>query len=211
MTDIHKKAIGRLSQYKNTLNRLKSVGFIKVFSRNLADAAGVTPFQVRKDFSIYGIYGNKKGGYIVDELIEEINGILGKQGVQRIVIVGVGNIGRALLNYKGFEKDGVEIVAGFDNDPLKYAPEAKIPVLPIGHLTDFIRTNNIKVGVISVPDSMAQTVLDLMIDAGIKGVLNFAPIRLNGGKDCVIHNVNLSIELETVIYFVNGLKDKKNR
>ena len=99
----NRKCIMRLSRYKNGLKRLKALGFIKVFSDNLADAAGVTPSQVRKDFSIFGISGNKRGGYKVDELIEKLNDILGKNEIQDVILVGAGHIGTALLKYKGFD------------------------------------------------------------------------------------------------------------
>src|SRR3989339_959395 len=101
----NKACIVRLSRYKNALSRLKSLGFVKVFSDNLADAADVTPSQVRKDFSIFGVTGNRRGGYVLDELIERLNRILGKNVTQNVVIVGAGRIGSALMKYKGFEKE----------------------------------------------------------------------------------------------------------
>lgn len=201
---VNKNCILRLSRYKNALNRLKLLGFVRVFSDNLADAVGVTPSQVRKDFSIFGISGSKRGGYQVDSLIERLNLILGKNEMHKVVIAGVGNIGTALLNYKGFEKEGIKLVAAFDIDPEKLDRDAPVPVLPLEELRDFARKNNIKIGIIAVPDMAAQQVLDLMLASGIRGVLNFAPIRLRGPADSVINNVNVELELENVIYFVNA-------
>jgi redox-sensing transcriptional repressor len=181
---------------------------VKVFSDNLADAVGATAAQVRKDFSLFGISGNKRGGYQIDALIEKLNGLLGKSEMQEVVIVGAGHIGTALMRYRGFEKDGMKIAACFDIDPAKYNHHqgAGIPVLPLDDLRDFIKARHIKIGVIAVPEIAAQQVLDQMTCAGIKGILNFAPIRLKGASDCVINNVNLVLELETVIYYiVNGL------
>lgn len=204
----NKKCVIRLLRYKNALHRLHGLGFVKVFSDNLADAVGVTASQVRKDFSLFGICGNKRGGYQIEALLEKLNHILGKSEQQKVVIVGGGNIGAALMKYRGFEKEGVKIAACFDIDPAKYhRKEGDIPILPLEKLKEFANENHVRIGIIAVPDIAAQQVLDLMVAAGIKGIVNFAPIRLRAASDCVINNVNLVLELETVIYFIiNGLE-----
>ncbi len=201
---VNRKCVIRLSRYKNSLERLKALGFVKVFSDNLADAAGATPSQVRKDFSIFGITGNRRGGYVVDELIDELRNILGKNEVQKVVLVGVGHIGTALLRYKGFEAGGIKIVAAFDIDPSKYDEEADMPVLPLEKLREFAESQKVKIGILAVPDVAAQQVSEIMLSAGIKGILNFAPIRLRGSDDAVISTINLEVELENLIYFVNA-------
>lgn len=200
---INKQCIIRLSRYKNALYRLRTLGFVKVFSDNLADAVGGTSSQVRKDFSIFGLSGNKRGGYKIEELIEKINNILGKNELQKVIIVGAGKLGTALLKYKGFEKEGIKLVASFDIDPAKYSSSQDTPVFPLEEIHSFVQNNNIKIGVITVPDMAAQQAADIMLSAGIKGILNFAPIRLRGRDDCIINNVNLEVELENLIYFVN--------
>lgn len=208
---VNKNCIQRLSKYKTALSRLKSFGFVKVFSDNLADAAGVTASQVRKDFSLFDIRGNKKGGYLIDELIEGLNNILGKTQLQKVIVVGAGNIGHALMRYAGFEKEGIKIVACFDIDPAKIEPEAPVPIFPMESLKDFIKTNKIKIAVLAVPDIAAQQTWELLKDAGIKGVLNFAPIRLRDAEDYVINNANLELELENVIYFVNAMSKTREK
>lgn len=204
---LNRKCIIRISRYKNALNRLKALGFVKVFSGNLADAAGVTSSQVRKDFSLFGITGNRRGGYKVDELITNIRKILGKNEQQKVVIVGVGNIGKALLRYKGFESGGIKIMAAFDIDPGKYSRTHEIPVLPLEDFRDFVQQHDVKIGILSVPEVAAHHVSEIMISAGIKGILNFAPIQLRSATDVVISNINLEVELENLIYFVN-VQDK---
>jgi redox-sensing transcriptional repressor len=204
---LNRKCIIRISRYKNALNRLKALGFVKVFSGNLADAAGVTSSQVRKDFSLFGITGNRRGGYKVDELITNIRKILGKNEQQKVVIVGVGNIGKALLRYKGFESGGIKIMAAFDIDPGKYSRTHEIPVLPLEDFRGFVQQHDIKIGILSVPEVAAHHVSEIMISAGIKGILNFAPIQLRSATDVVISNINLEVELENLIYFVN-VQDK---
>ncbi len=200
---INRSRIIRLSRYRNALVRLKALNFVKVFSENLADAAHVTAVQVRKDFSLFGITGNRRGGYHIDDLITQISAILGKDKVQKFIVVGIGNIGRALLHYPGFRKSGIEIVAGFDIDPAKCDREAPVPILPAAEMASFIAEFGIIFGIISVPDTAAQEVLEQMLAAGIKGVLNFAPICLKEPKDCVVRNLNLETELENIIYFTN--------
>lgn len=200
----NRSCIIRLSRYKNALKRLKSLNFVRVFSDNLADAAGVTAAQVRKDFSLFGITGNRRGGYRVDELTEQLNRILGKDQLQEVVVIGMGNIGRALLHYGGFEKSGISIVAGFDIDPAKYDDQGRPPVRPLEKLAETVSKRSVALGIIAVPDYAAQQVLELMLSSGIRGVLNFAPICLKAPEGCVVNNINLESELENLIYFVNA-------
>ena len=201
---MNRKCIIRLSRYKNALKRLKGLGFVKVFSGNLADATGVTSSQVRKDFSLFGITGNRRGGYNVDELIAKIRDILGKNETQRVVIVGLGNIGKALLRYKGFQAGGIRIIAGFDIDPAKYAPDAEVPILPMDDFYGYVARHDVKVGIMAVPDVAAHQVSEMMVSAGIKGILNFAPIQLRTADEVIVSNINLEVELENLIYFVNA-------
>ena len=199
----NRKCIIRLSRYKNALKRLKALGFVNVFSDNLSDASGTTPSQVRKDFSIFGISGHQRGGYKVDELIVKLRDILGSNETQNAVIVGAGHIGTALLKYKGFETGGIKILAGFDTDPAKYKEKSEIPVHPLDDFREFVSENRVKIGILAVPDYVAQQVSEIMISAGIKGILNFAPIQLRLAEGVVINNINLEVELENLIYFVN--------
>ena len=205
----NKNCIIRLSRYKNALYRLQALGFVKVFSDNLADAVGGTASQVRKDFSIFGISGNKKGGYQIDSLLEKLNSILGKDQLQKVVVVGGGHIGSALMRYRGFEKQGIKIVAGFDIDPSKINRSALVPVLPLEEARAFIKSNGIRIAILAVPDIAAQQAADLICASGIKGILNFAPLRLKAAEGCIINNVNLEIELENLIYFVNVTEKTK--
>jgi len=204
----NKKTIVRISKYKNALQRFKMLGLTRVFSDNLAEAVGVSSIQVRKDFSLFGITGNKRGGYQISELIKQLHNVLGKQDIQNVVIVGVGNMGAALIHYNGFEKELINIIAGFDSDPAKLAPHAPVPVLHIDKLEKFVKEHNVKIGIVAVPDMAAQRIVDLMVKAGIKGILNFAPIRLNAPEGCFINSVNLIPELESVIYFTKAENKK---
>ncbi len=202
---VNKKVVARLSSYRTALLRFHELGFVKVFSDTLAEAVGATSAQVRKDFSLFGISGNKKGGYQTDVLIEKLQSLLGKDRVQPVIVVGIGNIGTALLKYRGFEDEGIRIVAGFDLDPAKINRKLKVPVLPADEMPDFIREQRVTIGIIAVPDAAAQAVCDTLVATGIRGILNFAPIVLRAEEGVIVNNVNLQNELENVIYFVNTL------
>jgi redox-sensing transcriptional repressor len=199
----NKNDIIRLSKYRNALIRLRALNFAKVFPDNLADATDVSAVQVRKDFSTFDIPENQRGGYEVDELIKVLNKILDKDTIHKFIEVGAGNLGKALLRYPGFVKSGINIVACFDVDPAKYDRDAEVPVLPIEELDDFVRKHQVRFGIISTPDAAAQQVLVRMVASGIKGILNFASIHLGGPQDCVINNVTLESEVDSIVYFVN--------
>ncbi|MCL2793416.1 MAG: redox-sensing transcriptional repressor Rex [Spirochaetaceae bacterium] len=214
---MNREVVLRLSKYRRLLQKFKILGLERVFSNNLGDALGVTPALVRKDFSNLKITGNKRGGYIIDELITSIDLILGKHNLREVVIVGCGKIGAALMQYKGLERDGIKIVAGFDLKPEKVFYKGEIPVLGLDDLENFIKKKQIKVGVISVPELAATAVFEKMINAGIIGFLNFSPVELKYNKDSqifdnnnsyFINNINLSVEIENLFYYVNSKTDE---
>jgi redox-sensing transcriptional repressor len=127
-------------------------------SDNLADATGVTASQVRKDFSIFEISGNRRGGYQIDELLEQLNRVLGKDKLQKFIIVGVGNLGRALINYQGFAKSEIKIVAGFDIDPSKFNRKADAMILPMEELPGYVKTNEVELAIMTVPEFMHRSI-----------------------------------------------------
>ncbi len=202
MTGSTRETIGRLFRYKSVLEKMRSLGMVKVFSDNLADSVGVSAALVRKDFSIFGLTGNKRGGYRIDELLEQLNRILGKDGVQKVVIVGCGKIGTALMNYRGFDAQRVRIVAGFDTNPAKVDPAAPLPIYPMNEFARVVKAEDIQVAILAAPESVAAQVADAMTAAGIRGILNFAPIPLKSGPSCIVHNINIALELENLFYFV---------
>ena len=205
---ISRTQIMRLLKYKNALKRMKSFGFIKAYSNNLGDAIGISSVQVRKDFSLFNISGNKKGGYTIDDLLDRIDNILGKQVSHNIILIGYGKIGKALVNYRGFENEAIKIVAAFDHNHEKIDRNSHIPILPIEELKDYIINNNIEVAILTVPDLEAQRMFDVICNAGIKGVLNFAPIKLLDRPNCIINDVNIADEIESLFYFINDIESK---
>jgi redox-sensing transcriptional repressor len=205
-----KEMIQRLVRYKNILLKFKSLGLSRVFSDNLGDAAGISASLVRKDFSLAKLaVGNKRGGYPIDTLLHCLDSILGTHILQRIIIVGCGKIGTALMNYKGFPNENVEVVAGFDNNPARINPAAPIPILPISQLAAFVQERSIQVAVLAVPESAAAGILDQLAAAGVQGVLNFSPVQLKTGTALFVQNINIAFEIENLFYYVrfNQRKD----
>ena len=200
--------VQRLSNYRSVLCKLKALGFVKVFSDNLGDALGISSSQVRKDFSQFELTGNKKGGYKVDQLITRLNVILGKDKIQNIVVVGCGKIGTALMNYNGFSRESIKVVAGFDTDPTLINEQAIIPIIELGKMKAFLQKNNIKIAIITTPESGTPMVQNILLESGVKGILNFTPVRLKGSDVCVTHNVNIEQEIENLFYFVNRMDDQ---
>lgn len=194
--------ITRLSKYKMVVKRMRALGMNRVFSENLADALDITASQVRKDFSVFGITGKKKGGYQIDELLDSFNRLLGKDVMRDAVIVGYGNLGKAMAHYSGFEKEQIQIRAIFERDLEKQNPESEVPIFPIEAMIPFIKEHQIRLAILAVPNDAAQEVLDLLVQAGVQGVLNFTSIPLRVPAHVVVHDIDLNIAMETLTFYV---------
>jgi redox-sensing transcriptional repressor len=202
---IPRKTIYRLSIYLRCLARLRENSIGTVSSEALAKAAGVKPTQLRKDLAYFGTFGTRGLGYDVAELSRKIAEELGTSSLQPVILVGVGNLGLALLSYRGFEKEGFEIIAAFDAEPRRQRDKKiKQPVIGMEQLPEFIREHNVKMAILSVPAAVAQAVANSLVESGIMGILNFAPIVLTVPEDVMVNNVNLAIELENLSYFIQG-------
>jgi redox-sensing transcriptional repressor len=203
--DIPRKTIYRLSIYLRCLARLRENSIGTVSSEALAKAAGVKSTQLRKDLAYFGTFGTRGLGYDVGELSRKISEELGTSSLQPVILVGVGNLGLALLSYRGFEKEGFEIVAAFDAEPgRKRDKEIKQPILPMEELPRFIAGQGVKMAILTVPAAVAQSVANGLIGAGVSGILNFAPIVLAVPEEVMVNNVNLAIELENLSYFIQS-------
>ena len=201
--EIPRKTIYRLSLYLRCLQRLKGNAIRTVSSEALAKAAGVKSTQLRKDLTYFGQFGTRGLGYEVEQLATMISDLLGTTRLQPVVLVGVGHLGLALLSYRGFEQEGFEIVAAFDIDiDRKRNKKLKQPVLRLDKLPEFAREHGVRMAILTVPATVAQEVANLLVQAGVEGILNFAPIVLQVPEDVMVNNVNLAIELENLSYFV---------
>lgn len=200
---IPRKTIYRLSVYLRCLARLKENGIQTVSSEALAKVAGVKPTQLRKDLTYFGQFGTRGLGYDVAELSRMISDELGTTSLQPVVLIGVGDLGSALLSYRGFEKEGFEIVAAFDIEPRrKRDKKFSQPVFGMEKLGEYLQQMHVKMAILTVPAAVAQEVTNSLVQQGVTGILNFAPIVLTVPEDVMVNNVNLAIELENLSYFI---------
>jgi redox-sensing transcriptional repressor len=201
--EIPRKTIYRLSIYLRCLQRLKQNQLQTVSSEALARAAGVKPTQLRKDLTYFGQFGTRGLGYDVDQLARMIGDLLGTSRLQPVVLVGVGNLGAALLQYRGFEQEGFEIVAAFDLDPVRAREKApKVPLFGMDQLGEFVRENHVRMAIVAVPAVGGQEVINDLVENGVVGILNFAPIVPYVPENVMVNSVNLAIELENLSYFI---------
>lgn len=200
---IPRKTIYRLSIYLRCLARLRENSIVTVSSEALAKAAGVKSTQLRKDLAYFGTFGTRGLGYDVGELSRMIADELGTSRLQPVILVGVGNLGLALLSYRGFEKEGFEIVAAFDLEPQRpRGKKIQVRVAGLDELPAFIREHRVRMAILTVPAEAAQTVANQLIACGVMGILNFSPIVLHVPEEVMVNNVNLAIELENLSYFI---------
>ena len=177
------------------------MGFKKIYSYNLGQEAGVTAEQIRKDFSHYGLTGNKKGGYDLENLLHKLNEIFKTIESQKAIIVGMGNMGRALSHYEcGFSEKKKYVLAGFDIDPVKIRKTYNIPVYHLREVHTFIKEYEIKAAILAVPAISAQESCNVLVESGILGIMNFAPIILQVPDHVTVNNINLCDELECLMY-----------
>lgn len=201
--DIPRKTVYRLSIYSRCLQRLLENGIKTVSSEALAGAAGVKSPQLRKDLTYFGQFGTRGLGYDVEQLIKMISDLLGTNHLQPVVLVGVGNLGRALLSYRGFAKEGFGIVAAFDVRTVQVKDmRVTQPIYSMTELRQFVAQNLVRMAILCVPPEEAQEVTNDLVEAGVTGIMNFAPTVLQVPDEVTVNNVNLAIELENLSYFV---------
>jgi redox-sensing transcriptional repressor len=212
-------AVRRLSLYLRQLEGFKRKDRRTISSKQLGESLNLTDAQVRKDLAYFGQFGHPGIGYRVDDLIAQVRRILGTDKVWNVLLVGAGNLGRALMAYTGFEAKGFRLVAVFDAAPTKIgkrqgpfsaAPGANSPKLkrffgiqPISELKSTVQRLGIRLAILAVPADNAQEVADQCVEAGIRGLLNFAPVSLNVPHDIALVAVDLAVQLEQLSFQVN--------
>lgn len=201
--DVSSLTLNRLSVYFRCLRTLQEQGVERISSGEFADRFHLSAPLIRKDLAHFGEFGIRGVGYEVDRLAERIHAVLGLDQPRRLVVVGMGNLGGALARYIDFNDDNFQVVACFDNDPAKVGTQ-------VGHLTvrhseelaDVVRETEAELGIIAVPPESAQRNYDILADAGVKAVLNFAPVQLDRDPRVRLKNVDFRIYLEELVYFV---------
>jgi redox-sensing transcriptional repressor len=199
---IPEATVSRLPVYLRALLELAEAGITTVSSGDLAEATGVNSAKVRKDLSHLGSYGTRGVGYDVAYLIHQIRRELGLTQPWPIVIAGIGNLGHALANYRGFAERGFLAAALVDNDPAKIGEVVgELRIRPVDHLSAIAREHEALIGVIATPASVAQQVAETMIEAGIRSILNFAPAALVVPEGVSVRKVDLAVELQILTYY----------
>lgn len=201
--EVPKVVVSRLSLYLRELQHLVRDGKATISSSQLGKLLGFTDAQVRKDLAYFGHFGHPGIGYRCNELVAAIRHILGTDRDWTVTMVGIGNLGRALLRYRGFVSQGFHIVAAFDQDPrIANSTVEGIPVYAMERMPHIVKQQRIQLGIITVPSSEAQRVADQLVAAGISGIVNFAPVTLSLPSDVSLVGVDLTTELEQLAFSV---------
>jgi redox-sensing transcriptional repressor len=199
---IPERAITRLSIYLRCLEELLADGTAAVSSQQLAQRFGLNSAQVRKDLAYFGQFGVRGLGYYTEELKGNLERILGLNQQWEVALVGLGNLGSALLNYRGFQQRGFRLAVAFDNDPSKVGMRiGRVPVFDVERIFPILRRRRIRMAVIAVPAAAAQGVTNQLVAAGVNAILNFAPTQLSVPKRVKVQNVDLSVMLKTLSFY----------
>ena len=210
-TNIPEKTIERLSEYRRTLLSCHRQGITHVFSHVLAGIHGITAVQVRRDLMLIGFSSDTKKGYDVKVLIDFINNILYSKNDMNIAIIGMGHLGQAITKYFNSKQLKLRITAAFDIDPQKVGHTIDdIPCYHMSEFEDVVSNNDISIVVVSLPTKAASQLVVPIVNAGIKGVLNFTSAPLNFPQGIVVENYDITTILEKVAYFVKAAEENNN-
>lgn len=197
----------RLPVYYRYLNVLLNANKHRVSSTELSEAVQVDSATIRRDFSYFGELGKRGYGYDVEKLLNFFKGILKQDKLTSVALVGVGSLGSALMNYNFHQSTNLRISAAFDpKESLANTVKSGIPVYPVEDMKKQIKEQQIDAVILTVPGSESQAVTDQLVEAGVHGILNFTPVRLSVPKDAQVQNIDLTNELQTLIYFIESNK-----
>ncbi|HFI0139257.1 TPA: redox-sensing transcriptional repressor Rex [Streptococcus suis] len=202
--DIPRATAKRLSLYYRIFKRFHAGNIEKASSKDIAEAIGIDSATVRRDFSYFGELGRRGFGYDVQKLMEFFAEILNDNSITNVMLIGVGNMGRALLHYKFHERNKMKIVMAFeaDDNPAVGTVDESIPIYAISELKERIAEADSQTAILTVPSVKAQEVADVLVESGVKGILSFSPVNLSVPKDVVVQYVDLTSELQTLLYFM---------
>lgn len=208
---ISKNSLKRLPFYMNYLKEMKLVGRTHISSTMIAKGLSLNDVQVRKDLALVSRTGGKpKIGYEINELINDIELFLGCRNNNLSILVGVGSLGHALLGYKGFEEYGLSIVGAFDSNEKVIGTLIKgVPVMRMSEITNFCSEKKVNIAIITVPAQYAQEVCDILVEAGIKAIWNFAPTKLDVNDDIIVQNENMASSLAILSRHLNEKMKKQ--
>ena len=202
--NIPKATAKRLPIYYRYLNMLSDAGKKRVSSNELAEAVKVDSATIRRDFSYFGALGKRGYGYDVENLLEFFKKTLNQDKLTNVALIGVGNLGHALLNFNFHKSNNVRINAAFDiNEEITGTIQSGVPIYPMEDMKEQLKIQQIEIVILTVPANVAQGVTNDLIEVGVKGILNFTPLRISVPKSVLVQNVDLTNELQTLIYFLD--------
>ncbi len=193
----------RLPLYIRALTQLQREGVEVVSSQQIGERLHMTPAQIRKDLSYFGKFGKQGRGYFLPSLLDELRDILGLTEDWRACLVGVGRLGRAIINYTGFAPEGFTIVAAFDSAEDQVGTSVgEFKVRPMAELSDAVNNMGVTIGIVAVPSEQAQTVINQLVENGIKGILNYAPIAPYVPEGIVVRNIDPVLSLQSMTFYL---------
>ena len=202
--NIPKATAKRLPNYYRYLNMLSDAGKKRVSSNELAEAVKVDSATIRRDFSYFGALGKRGYGYDVENLLEFFKKTLNQDKLTNVALIGVGNLGHALLNFNFHKSNNVRINAAFDiNEEITGTIQSGVPIYPMEDMKEQLKIQQIEIVILTVPANVAQGVTNDLIEVGVKGILNFTPLRISVPESVLVQNVDLTNELQTLIYFLD--------
>lgn len=204
-TTIPRATAKRLSLYYRIFKRFNAEKIEKANSKQIAEAIGIDSATVRRDFSYFGELGRRGFGYDVKKLMNFFADLLNDNAITNVMIIGVGNMGRALLHYRFHERNKMKVVMAFDIDDhpeVGSTTSDGIPIYGISQIKEKIQSGNVQTAILTVPSVKAQEVASILVQAGVKGILCFSPVNLSLPKDVVVQYVDLTSELQTLLYFM---------
>ena len=203
-------SVRRLSLYLRQLESFHRKGRRTISSKQLGESLRLTDAQVRKDLAYFGQFGHPGIGYKVEDLILQVRRILGTDKTWNVLLVGAGNVGRALSSYGGFGPKGFHLVAVFDNDPTKVGKKlGAFTIQPLSEAEAVISAQQIRLAILAVPADNAQEVADQLIDAGVRGILNFAPVSLTVPRHIALNTVDVAVQLEQLAFQVMFVEEER--
>jgi len=200
--------VRRLTQYYYALRNCRKRGLEIVSSQLLGEMLNVTAAQIRKDLSFFGGFGKQGIGYNVDSLLDHVQRILGLKRTWPVALVGLGNLGRALLHYQGFEKEGFKIIVLFDSDPGKVGTTiGQLEILDDKEIAQVLPAMGVRIAILALPPEKAQEVADMLIEAGVRALLNYAPVTLKVPEGIWVRQMDPLVALQSMTYYLVSLEE----
>ena len=203
--------IRRLPLYARSLRYLLQEGITSVSSQELGDRINVTAAQIRKDLSYFGEFGKQGIGYDVEKLLDQIERILGLNQEWPVALIGIGHLGEAIARYEGFRRQGIRIVALFDSDPAKIGIEVNgLPIMDYAQIPTTLRDQAIRLAILAVPASRAQEVTDMLVAAGVRAILNYAPVIIQVPENVWVRHIDPVATLHSMTYYLAREEDSQS-